>query len=1035
MWWTALWLASALGAPNVELAAAKAAFNEGRTEDAEVQFRALTGTLEDPDAKVQAWVGLSEAHRAQSELDDAIATAERGVDVARRAGLGGDTGMLAFRVLADAMLAAGRAADALEINERAIAMAEEGTNPTVRSVLRSKARALTSLQRLDESEAVLLELQAHAETSGADASELAEISNTLGGLAWSRSDYASAVTHYARTIELAETVWSPDHPGLAIPLNNLARSLIQVQDQDRAMEVLERVLALDGLDPGSEAVAIAGVANVLRERGDLRAGLDLTRKSLAVKERSLGTNHPSVAFTLRDLALDAIEIGELEYAREYAERARAILADAFGADHLQTGIATATLGWVHHNLGDHSTASRHYTAARAIVDEAEATWWSAELASSHGLILQELGDIDGAEAAHRFALERYLSTIGEAHAATSATLNNLGLVLLERGDTEAAIDAFERAIPHSSQGNASWRTTANLARAHVLADRPDEARTHYQQALVRIEEVASPSHPDRGKFLHGLAELELAADNRDEAVELGREAIRQTTSSTALVDAMSEREALAFVASRRPILNSWIDISWDSVEPRETWFDLVAWKGLVRRVVGRRALAMHSSDDPEIQKLAGSLAQVRTSLAQQTLHPTGETTDDLVVRRDNLERQLAKRSVLWQQALHIAVDAEALCERTGPDVPLIDYLKVDRQDGPPHYVAFVVMGCDRITRVELGLAQPIEDAISSWRDALGYTDDRGRMATSRIDRRGAAVSELIWEPLRAEIAHASALHIVPDAALMAVPFAALPIADGRYLVEDLTTTTLDDATSLVAERTTPPRHRTALFVGGVQFGNERSGPCGLGNWAPLPGTVEEVERVSARWQKGKRRVAELITAAQAGEGQVRSALPGHTIVHLATHGFFLSGACSSAFESSAGLNPMAMSGVVLGPGGGDGLLSAEEVASLDLRGTQLVVLSACETGLGEIQSGEGVLGLRRALSQAGVDSSLISLWPVSDDATLELMDDFYRHLLRQKRTLEAAPALRRAQLDMLERQRDRGEAIPSEWAAFVSSGR
>jgi len=249
----------------------------------------------------------------------------------------------------------------------------------------------------------------------------------------------------------------------------------------------------------------------------------------------------------------------------------------------------------------------------------------------------------------------------------------------------------------------------------------------------------------------------------------------------------------------------------------------------------------------------------------------------------------------------------------------------------------------------------------------------------------------------------------------------------------------------------------ALFIGGVDFDSGldsvregapvlamRHAPCGDEPLPPLPGTATEVDRLTALWNAQKKvEPALVLTGQEPTEAAVGWSMPEQRIIHLATHGFFADAKCQSGLSgAAAGLNPMVLSGIALagsnlrntGTNREDGILTAEEVATLDLRGTQIVVLSACETGLGEIANGEGVLGLRRAFAAAGARTLVTSLWAVSDDATAELMEDFYHGMLRRKKPVGPTEALRDAQLAMLARSRKSGDADTNAWAAFVSAG-
>jgi CHAT domain-containing protein len=166
-------------------------------------------------------------------------------------------------------------------------------------------------------------------------------------------------------------------------------------------------------------------------------------------------------------------------------------------------------------------------------------------------------------------------------------------------------------------------------------------------------------------------------------------------------------------------------------------------------------------------------------------------------------------------------------------------------------------------------------------------------------------------------------------------------------------------------------------------------------------------------------------------------------VHLATHGFFAEERCDSSPIGSGGSSPLLLSGLAFaganrrseiraGEMEEDGILTAEEIASLDLSGVEWVVLSACETGVGRLHAGEGVLGLRRAFETAGVGTLIMSLWQVEDEATREWMGNLYRDRLAGRSTAEA---VRRAGLEMIRSRRESGVSThPFTWGAFVAAG-
>ena len=297
---------------------------------------------------------------------------------------------------------------------------------------------------------------------------------------------------------------------------------------------------------------------------------------------------------------------------------------------------------------------------------------------------------------------------------------------------------------------------------------------------------------------------------------------------------------------------------------------------------------------------------------------------------------------------------------------------------------------------------------------------------------------------------ATVLAKVPDGALATVPLQALPDGEG-FLLQRYTIGQLDHA-SLLARPRREGTGRGAVLVGGVAYGDvasrERGGTqCVERSFGALPGTLEEVRSIAETLERYDRKApVTVLMGLEADEQAVVGASVGARVLHLATHGFFADASCLPEVDPDdlhnrwvVDDNPMVRSGLVLAEGNlgvsgdSDGLWTAEEVAGLSLEGVELVVLSACDTGLGEVVAGEGVLGLSRGLSQAGAGAVVMSLWTVPDDETRDLMTDLYREVLARHRS--PVEALRRAQLRALRRAERRwGEPRPELWASFVVSG-
>jgi len=360
--------------------------------------------------------------------------------------------------------------------------------------------------------------------------------------------------------------------------------------------------------------------------------------------------------------------------------------------------------------------------------------------------------------------------------------------------------------------------------------------------------------------------------------------------------------------------------------------------------------------------------------------------------------------------------------------------------------------------VDLGEAARIDHEVARLRNALSNP--------SRADAQelAQALDEKVMRPVRPLLGDARLILLSPDGALNLVPFGALVDEEQRYLIERFTFVYLTTGRDLLRLQIQSPERQGSMVIANPAFDGggtpplvqvaaatdhaeaRRSVDFTNLRFAPLPGTASEA--VGLQDLLSESRVLTGVAATEAALKQVH----GPRILHIATHGFFLAdqprepkmtraAIVSNEFSEvplrPAGLwveNPLLRSGLALAganqrrSGAEDGVLTALEAAGLDLWGTKLVVLSACETGVGAVQNGEGVYGLRRALVMAGAESQVMSLWKVADDATRDLMIAYYQSLLSGKGRAEALRQVQLALLTSEERQH------PFYWAGFIPSG-
>jgi CHAT domain-containing protein len=340
------------------------------------------------------------------------------------------------------------------------------------------------------------------------------------------------------------------------------------------------------------------------------------------------------------------------------------------------------------------------------------------------------------------------------------------------------------------------------------------------------------------------------------------------------------------------------------------------------------------------------------------------------------------------------------------------------------------------------------------------------MSAGRRERlyrtRATALRRRIWDPAAAVAGRAGRVLIVPDAALHLVDFAALPRDVGGYLVEGDTTLHYLSAERDVA--TTATGIGTGLLaLGAPAFNAVPASPAiamtaalrsdcvvrpGM-RFASLPESGREVATIARLWAAEVDKPI-IARGAEASEAFVKAFSPGRRILHLATHAYVLGEGClppggqatGAAAQATLAQSPLLGAGLVLAgatragaqrPDGDDGILTAEEIAALDLEGVEWAVLSACDSGLGEVRAGEGVFGLRRAFQIAGVHTVVMSLWPVADAAARHWMEALYVARLRGHQL--TADAVRDAGRGMLAAQRQaHASTHPFYWSGFVAAG-
>lgn len=988
---------------------------------------------------------------------------------------------------AEELRAEGRYGEAVPLAERALAAREKLLAPddiAVADALHLLALLLDDTN--DYARAEPLNLRALAIREAALGPEHPDVAESLLNLAWiarSRSDTGRAATLYERALAIQEKAHGPESAEVATVLNDQAMLYDQMGDYARAIAINERVLAIRErtLGPADKGVAKAlhNLARVCQRTGDYPRAFDLSERALAIWEKALGPDHPEVAFAVVSLA-DALSLdGDFTRAEPLYRRALATREKAFGPDHPEVATILNNLAVLYRDKGDSTQARALLLRDLAITEKRlgpEHRFVAPTLINLAGI--ERLEGNDGkAEPLYRRALSIYEASLGPEHADVGMALSHLGRLCAEADParTTEAQALLERAhaILEKALGPDHRRVAATVAGLALVATARGDlalAGELLQRALVVTEKSYGPDHPEVAAALERLSDLSRSLDDVPRAIDyLARsQEIRERHLAHNLLPG-SERQKAEFLrlfaedADRAVSLHARLAPE-DPRALRLALTTVLRRKGRTLDAMSDSVALLRRNAAPGDRQLFDRLSEARARLAAITLRPpTGPPAAYKAQQarlRDAVERDesdLGARSAAFRAEAR-PVTLEAVQAALPPGTTLVEYALYrpgapGARDRPPlRYAAYTLAAAGDPRWTDLGEAGPIGRAIATWRAALR---DPKRTDVGRAAR---AVDALVMQPVRALPGTSDRLLISPDGALNLIPFAALVDEANELLVKRSAISYLTSGRDLL--RLTEPRvsRGPAAIVAAPAFGDpplvaSANGPAKRVDdsqifFGPLPGASQEVRALRTLLPQ-----ATILIGQEATEAALRR-LQAPAILHIATHGFFLDEGRAPDRDAAATATPpattppgtrigrwsakagdpllrsgLAMAGANQGRSGDDdGVLTALETAGLDLWGTKLVVLSGCDTGVGEVRRGEGVLGLRRALVLAGAESQMMSLWPVSDRSTRDLMIEYYRQLTGGAGRAEA---LRQAQLRLLH---DARRAHPFYWAGFIPSG-
>jgi tetratricopeptide (TPR) repeat protein len=929
-------------------------------------------------------------------------------------------------------------------------------------------------------------------SSGPEHPDTAKSLNDLGSLYASTGDFAKAQPLYERALRIDEKIFGPEHANTAECLDNLASLYTSKGDYTKAEPLYQRALRIREKALGPEHPDTATTLNNLVElyyyTGDYAKGVPFGQRAFKIREKVLGAQHPDTALSLNDLGELYLEMGDYAQAEPLYQRALKIREKAFGPDRPETAETLTNLGELYSNMGDYAKAEALDQRALKIDEKAlgpEDPGTATDL-NNLAALYYHMGDYAKAEPLYQRALKIFEKALGPEHPYTAQSLNNLARLYYDMGNYAKAEPLYQRALNIREKvlgpehpGTAT--SLMSLALLYYMVGDYGKAEPLYQRALKIFEKALGPEHPTTAKSVNYLALFYVGTGNPKEALRLAERARRVHEKNLSdVLSFTSEQQRLAFQKAANPYtLPATLG---NAPELAET---VLRQKGVVLDSLLEDRMVAEASGDPKQrenieelrsakQRLTKLQLEVPKDLSEKAQEQRAADKEKLSTEVEQLEGGLARQVAglgKARRALSVTVaQVQSALSQHAALIELLRYLHYLGKDKyEPRYGAIVIASSGEPQWIPLGNAAEIERNVALYQKSV-----RGNTDETTLSNVLKALDNQVWAPIEKKLPAATTTVIVsPDAELSFVSFATLLSPDDRFVGEKYSVRYVASGRDLLREAKASTSQKTTIRVfANPDFGDIAAAPHidqqnvvalrsvemrdleGLA-LPSLPGTEKEAAELEARAKKSGWQPQTYLglNATKAELRKVNS--PG--ILHLATHGFFLpeidlggSNRPVDAAEIPKGklVNPMHRSGLALAgaqrtlqawakgevpPVENDGIVTAEDVGGLRLDGTWLVVLSACDTGGGEARAGEGVMGLRRGFIQAGAQNLLMTLWPISDQTTVQIMLNFYDAAFKTGDAPQALADVQRNWLVKLRKERGLLDAVGLAGAFIMSS--
>jgi tetratricopeptide (TPR) repeat protein len=903
--------------------------------------------------------------------------------------------------------------------------------------------------------------------------------NNLALLYQDMGDYNKALPLYIKGLRNTEKSLGKDHSSYGIKLSNLASLYSTLGDNKKALplslEALKNIEKSLGKDHSSYGTSINNLASIYHDMGDYNKALPLYIKGLRNTEKSLGKDHSSYGTLISNLASIYHAMGYYNKALPLYIKALGNAEKSLGKDHSIYGIRLGNLALLYQDMGDYNKALSLYIEALSNTEKSlgkDHIEYGFTLSYLAGLY-KKIGEYGKALPLSLEALKNTEKSLGKDHSSYGIRLNNLAGLYQKMGDYDRALllslESLKNAEKNQRKEHSNYvLSVGNLATIYQEIGEHNKALTLYVEALSNIEKNQGKVHSVYGGIMENLASFYLTIGEYGKAlpnyISTNENLIHQLEQ---IFTFRSEKEKKAFLKTilhRFKVYQSFGYVTQNQF-PELTEMNLnnqLLLKGLLLNSSKEVLEKLSILGDKEIDTKVLELRSNKTRLNKQytlAFDKRSLNTDSL---SEYINTQEAELVMLYT-------------DKFGDNVTLTkNWKEVQKQlkndELAIEFSHFRYRNNHDWTDSTLYVAYLMK---KDWKDPkVVYLFEeeqlksviRNKTPNTLYTRLGDSLYNLIWKPLEEHLDGVETVYYGTDGLLHQLSFVAISEAGEESLSQQYNLVQL----SSTAELMQPKNANTTqdyLLVGGVDYAYKSTStkePYEASfsllnsesikksatthsrgeNWTYLPGTKKEVDLIKNLTEKSKN--VTILSGKLATEESLKK-LSGNSpdVLHIATHGYFFENLKQDEKRMQGEANtykiaedPLLRSGLLLAGGNyawvnegnpfeeEDGILTSLEISNLDLNNTELVVLSACKTGLGDIEGNEGVYGLYRAFKMAGVQSIIMSLWKIPDNETTEFMELFYTKWMK-------GTTIRAAFNSTQQTMQTKYANEPNKWAAFV----